>query len=33
MIDLGKWSAEEYSVSVPLQDVSEEAEPQQQKKN
>jgi endogenous inhibitor of DNA gyrase (YacG/DUF329 family) len=31
MIDLGKWSAEEYSVSVPLRDVSEEADQPQKK--
>jgi len=26
VIDLGRWASEEYSVSVPLRDVSEEAE-------
>jgi endogenous inhibitor of DNA gyrase (YacG/DUF329 family) len=25
-IDLGRWSAEEYSVSIPLRDVSEDTE-------
>lgn len=26
IIDLAKWSSEEYSVSIPLQDVDEETE-------
>jgi uncharacterized protein len=30
IIDLGRWASEEYSVSVPLTDVSENAEQQEQ---
>ena len=30
IIDLGRWSAEEYSVSIPLKDVSETAEQENQ---
>jgi endogenous inhibitor of DNA gyrase (YacG/DUF329 family) len=26
IIDLGRWAAEEYSVSIPLRDVSEDTE-------
>jgi endogenous inhibitor of DNA gyrase (YacG/DUF329 family) len=29
-IDLGRWSAEEYSVSIPLKDVSEDTEQPEQ---
>lgn len=28
IIDLGKWASEEYSVSIPLSDVSEDTEQQ-----
>ena len=30
IIDLAKWSAEEYKVSVPLKDISEETEQREQ---
>lgn len=30
VIDLGKWASEEYSVSIPLKDVSEETEQKEQ---
>lgn len=30
IIDLGRWAGEEYSVSVPLPDISEDVEAQKQ---
>lgn len=30
MIDLGRWAGEEYSVSIPLKDVSETIEQEKQ---
>ncbi len=30
IIDLGRWSAEEYSVSIPLKDVSDDTEQPEQ---
>lgn len=30
IIDLGKWASEEYTVSIPLKDISEETEQKEQ---
>lgn len=32
-IDLGRWAGEEYNVSIPLRDVSQDTEPSEQEPN